>query len=98
MPFDYDVIIIGAGTAGLRAAKVCLKNGASYALVEKGRGGTLCAEKGCMPSKTLIEAANIFHTRKKFKKFDFKGAETLHNYISTILGMSATCVTISLTG
>ena len=53
----YDVLIIGAGTAGIAAAKQLEKLDARYLLVEAGDGGTTCAKTGCMPSKGLIEIA-----------------------------------------
>ncbi len=53
----YDVLIIGAGTAGIAAAKQLEKLDARYLLIEAGDGGTTCAKTGCMPSKGLIEIA-----------------------------------------
>ncbi len=53
----YDVLIIGAGTAGIAAAKQLEKLNAKYLLIEEGDGGTTCAKTGCMPSKGLIEIA-----------------------------------------
>ena len=53
----YDVLIIGAGTAGIAAAKQLEKLDAKYLLIEAGDGGTTCAKTGCMPSKGLIEIA-----------------------------------------
>lgn len=85
MTYSYDVIILGAGSAGLRAAKVCKKNGFKYLLIEKGKGGTLCASKGCMPSKALIEAANIYHTHDKFKDFHISAASQINIDIPAIL-------------
>jgi len=72
---SYDVVVIGAGTAGLKAAKVLKKHEANYLIIEKGEGGTLCADTGCMPSKALIEAANSFYERKKFDTYGIEGAE-----------------------
>ncbi|MEO7774922.1 MAG: FAD-dependent oxidoreductase, partial [Steroidobacteraceae bacterium] len=56
-----DVVIIGAGTAGLNAAAEVRKHGRSYVLVESGPYGTTCARVGCMPSKLLIAAADRAH-------------------------------------
>ena len=57
----YDVVIIGAGTAGIAAAKQLQKLDVRYLLVEEGDGGSTCAKTGCMPSKALIEIANKVH-------------------------------------
>ena len=55
--FMYDIVIIGAGTAGIAAANQLQKLNVNYLLVEEGDGGTTCAKTGCMPSKALIEIA-----------------------------------------
>lgn len=62
----YDVIIIGAGSAGLSARKEVSKFTENYLVVDSGVLGTTCARVGCMPSKVFIEAVHIFHQSKKF--------------------------------
>jgi dihydrolipoamide dehydrogenase len=57
-PFNVDVAIIGAGTAGLLARRAALAEGARVLLCDPGPYGTTCARAGCMPSKLLIAAAN----------------------------------------
>jgi pyruvate/2-oxoglutarate dehydrogenase complex dihydrolipoamide dehydrogenase (E3) component len=54
---DYDLIVIGGGTAGLGAARTAARRGASVAIVADGPLGGECTFTGCIPSKTLIEAA-----------------------------------------
>lgn len=58
---DVDVVVIGAGTAGLSAQRAARKAGASALLVDRGPLGTTCARVGCMPSKLLIAAAHAAH-------------------------------------
>jgi pyruvate/2-oxoglutarate dehydrogenase complex dihydrolipoamide dehydrogenase (E3) component len=59
---DYDVIVLGGGTAGLTAALTARHHGASVALVEQEpRIGGDCTFYGCVPSKALIETAQIAH-------------------------------------
>lgn len=55
--FDYDLIVIGGGAAGLVSAKLARGLGKRVALVERGRLGGECTLYGCVPSKTLISAA-----------------------------------------
>lgn len=58
---EVDVVVIGAGTAGLNAVAEVRKSGGSWVLVESGPYGTTCARVGCMPSKLLIAAADRAH-------------------------------------
>lgn len=73
----YDVIVIGAGSAGLAAIKQISKETNNFLLINDGPYGTTCARVGCMPSKVLIEAANAFHARNKFETFGIRGHEML---------------------
>lgn len=55
---NYDVIIIGAGSAGLSAVSVVQKKTDSFLLIDQGPLGTTCARVGCMPSKVLLQVAH----------------------------------------
>ncbi|MDQ6784076.1 MAG: FAD-dependent oxidoreductase [Actinomycetota bacterium] len=57
----YDLAVIGGGTAGLIASRVAAALGARVVLVERGRPGGDCLWTGCVPSKSLIAAANLAH-------------------------------------
>jgi len=61
MDENYDLVIIGGGSAGLTAAAFAVQLGARVALVEKDRLGGDCTWTGCVPSKTLIKAAKVTH-------------------------------------
>ena len=61
--FDTDVMVIGAGTAGLAAYRAVIAAGHRAIIVEGGPHGTTCARVGCMPSKLLIAAADAANTR-----------------------------------
>ena len=54
---DPDLLVIGAGTAGMAAARTARRAGHSVVLVAEGRPGGDCTFNGCVPSKTLIAAA-----------------------------------------
>ncbi len=62
MKTDYDLIVIGAGSAGLTAARFARQLGLSVALVERSRVGGDCTWTGCVPSKALLKAAGIAHS------------------------------------
>ena len=55
---DFDVVVIGAGAAGLSVAAISAGLGLSVALVERGRMGGDCLNSGCVPSKALLAAAH----------------------------------------
>ena len=59
MSRDYDLAIIGGGSAGLTGAGLAVQLGARVALVEKHRVGGDCTWTGCVPSKTLLKAAKV---------------------------------------
>lgn len=63
--FDFDLLIIGSGGAGMAAAIRASELGATAAVVERADvvGGT-CVNVGCIPSKYLIEAAHHLHTTR----------------------------------
>jgi dihydrolipoamide dehydrogenase len=72
-----DVIIVGAGTAGLGALREVRKRTQSFIIVNDGPWGTMCARVGCMPSKALIEAAGEFHRRLVFSELGLSGGDGL---------------------
>ncbi|MDW5376981.1 FAD-dependent oxidoreductase [Halomonas sp. HP20-15] len=55
--FDYDIVVIGAGSAGLVASYIGAAVNARVALIERERMGGDCLNTGCVPSKALIHAA-----------------------------------------
>lgn len=63
----YDVIIIGAGSAGLSALKTIRKYTDNYLIIDKPPHGTTCAAVGCMPSKVLIQESLRYKEVSKYK-------------------------------
>ncbi len=61
----YDLIVIGAGSGGLTAARLAVGLGARVALVERDRIGGDCTWTGCIPSKALIRAAKVAHESRR---------------------------------
>jgi dihydrolipoamide dehydrogenase len=85
MSEHVDVIIIGAGTAGLSAMREVRKKTEDFLLVNEGSWGTTCAAVGCMPSKALVEAADAFHRRNDFGDFGLRGAESVLADVPAVL-------------
>ncbi len=69
---EFDLMVIGGGSAAFAAAIKGTELGARVAIVEQGTIGGTCVNVGCVPSKTLIKAAEIcYHTAySNFKGFD----------------------------
>ncbi len=59
--FDTNLIVIGAGSAGLISALIAATVRAKVTLIERSRMGGDCLNTGCVPSKTLIRSAKIAH-------------------------------------
>jgi glutathione reductase (NADPH) len=57
---QYDLLVIGAGSGGVRAARVAANHGARTAIVEEYRVGGTCVIRGCVPKKLLVYASR-FH-------------------------------------
>jgi mercury(II) reductase len=66
----YDIAIIGTGSAGFSAAITAAEEGAQVALIGHGVIGGTCVNVGCVPSKTLIRAAQTLHNAHAAARFD----------------------------
>ena len=68
--YDFDMAVIGAGAAGLTVTAGAAQLGAKTLLIEKENllGGD-CLHYGCVPSKTLIRTAQVYHQMKKAEEF-----------------------------
>ncbi|ESX80341.1 pyridine nucleotide-disulfide oxidoreductase [Mesorhizobium sp. LSHC420B00] len=65
----YDLAVIGAGSAGFSAAITAADQGAQVALIGSGTIGGTCVNIGCVPSKTLIRAAETLHNARVTARF-----------------------------
>ena len=74
MKFDYDVAIIGGGSAGYAAARTCAAGGKKTVVIEGGdQVGGLCILRGCMPTKALLYGAEVFHMVRHSQTFGVVG-------------------------
>ena len=73
--FEFNTVVIGAGSAGLVAAYIAAAVKAKVALIEKHKMGGDCLNTGCVPSKAIIRTAKFMSHQKRSKEF---GVHTAH--------------------
>ena len=59
MSYDYDLFVIGAGSGGVRAARMSASHGARVAVAEEYRVGGTCVIRGCVPKKLFVYASHF---------------------------------------
>jgi pyruvate/2-oxoglutarate dehydrogenase complex dihydrolipoamide dehydrogenase (E3) component/uncharacterized membrane protein YdjX (TVP38/TMEM64 family) len=72
--FDRNLVVIGAGSAGLVSAYIAAAVKAKVTLVEKHRMGGDCLNTGCVPSKSLIKSARLLAQIRRAKEFGIRSA------------------------
>src|SRR5574341_1550611 len=77
---DYDLMVIGGGSAGFAAAIKGAELGAKVALVEAGTIGGTCVNIGCVPSNTPIKAANLWYRLFAWRIAGFEAAQPKQVY------------------
>ncbi|MGE3507002.1 MAG: mercury(II) reductase [Alphaproteobacteria bacterium] len=82
---NYDLAIIGAGSAGFSAAIAAAEQDAQVALIGHGTIGGTCVNVGCVPSKTMIRAAEALHGARAASRFPgLTGAARVSDWRSLI--------------
>jgi len=71
--FEFDLFVIGAGSGGVRAARIAAAHGARVAICEESRVGGTCVIRGCVPKKLLVYAS---HFAEEFEDARGYGWET----------------------
>ncbi len=71
----YNLVVIGAGTAGLISAIITASLGGKVALIEKDLMGGDCLNVGCVPSKSIIKSSRIAHTLKNAWLYGFESQQ-----------------------
>jgi glutathione reductase (NADPH) len=77
MTFDFDLFVIGAGSGGVRAARISAQHGARVAVAEEYRVGGTCVIRGCVPKKMLVYGAHFAEDLHEAASFgwDIEGAQ-----------------------
>jgi len=82
--FDYNLVVIGAGSAGLVSAYIAAAVKAKVALVEKHQMGGDCLNTGCVPSKALIRSAKMLAYGRRAKEFGFEQTTTKFDFAAVM--------------
>jgi glutathione reductase (NADPH) len=70
--YDYDLMVIGAGSGGVRAARVSAGHGARVAVAEEYRVGGTCVIRGCVPKKLLVYGAHFAEDLQDARRYGWK--------------------------
>jgi len=81
---DYDLIVIGAGSGGVRAARIAANYGAKVAIVESVRVGGTCVLRGCVPKKLLVYGSHIAHDLEDASGFGWNIGSIKHDWVKLI--------------
>ncbi len=82
--YDYNMVVIGGGAAGLVTSYIASALKAKVALVEKHKMGGDCLNTGCVPSKAIIRSAKFAAENKNSKDFGFKDASYQFDFKDTM--------------
>lgn len=78
--FDHNLVVIGAGAAGLVTSYIAAAVKARVTLVEAGRMGGDCLNTGCVPSKALIRSARLAHHIRHAERYGLQASEPAINF------------------
>jgi len=67
--YDYGLLVIGGGMAGLPVAMKCAYSGIETALVEEDLLGGTCLNRGCIPTKTMLRSAEVANLARRSEEF-----------------------------
>ena len=73
--FDYDLFVIGAGSGGVRAARLAAISGAKVAIAEEDRVGGTCVIRGCIPKKFMVYASEFSSHFKAAEGYGWSAAK-----------------------
>lgn len=80
----FDAVVVGGGPGGYECAIRLSQNGLKTALVEEAELGGTCLNRGCIPTKTLLHSADIYHDAKNGAPFGVNVGELTFDYAKII--------------
>ena len=84
MAFDFDLFVIGAGSGGVRAARIAAAHGARVAIAERQYLGGTCVNVGCVPKKLMTFAASYAHHLEDAAGFGWHVGDARHDWRTLI--------------
>jgi glutathione reductase (NADPH) len=82
---EFDLVVIGGGSGGVRTARIAATHGARVALIEKAQVGGTCVHAGCVPKKLLVYAAQHARALKHAGRYGFSVASAAPHDWSRLL-------------
>jgi len=92
--FDANVVVIGAGSAGLVAALIVARAKAKVILIEKNKMGGDCLNTGCIPSKSFIRSGRIMSYIRRANEFGLENADADVNFANIMARIEEIIATI----
>ena len=83
--YNYDIIILGGGSAGIVSGVMAGALGMRVLLIEKGKMGGECLNTGCVPSKALLHAARVAHTLRTADEVGLKSVSVTREDAAGVL-------------
>jgi pyruvate/2-oxoglutarate dehydrogenase complex dihydrolipoamide dehydrogenase (E3) component/uncharacterized membrane protein YdjX (TVP38/TMEM64 family) len=93
--FDYNLIVIGGGSAGLVTSYIAAAVRAKVALIERDRMGGECLNTGCVPSKTLIRSARLLADARDSARFGIRGMHAQYEFADLMARVREVIATIA---
>jgi glutathione reductase (NADPH) len=98
MAYDFDLIVLGAGSGGVAASRRAASHGAKVAIVEAGRVGGTCVLRGCVPKKLLMYAAQYGDAMAEASRYGWQVPADLPAFQMAIWQAAKTAETARLEG
>ncbi|MBL6641536.1 MAG: glutathione-disulfide reductase [PS1 clade bacterium] len=89
MNFDYDLFVIGAGSGGVRAARMSASHGAKVAVAEEYRVGGTCVIRGCVPKKLFVYASQFAEEFEDASGFGWTVADAKFDWATLVKNKDA---------
>ncbi len=87
--YDFDLVVIGAGSAGMRVSRISAGLGAKVAVIEKGGLGGTCVNAGCVPKKLFVHAAEFRGHFADGENFGWNVGKPSHDFARFMKAMHA---------